>query len=159
MATDVLSDISRIWIYQSSRVLAYQDTLALSEYLTPFIQSWTAHDVRLRANYEILYDRFVVLMVDESLAGASGCSIDKSVHLMTEIGQKMNIDFFDRLTFAYLDPHDEVVTVTSSAFADLYAEGDINDDTLVFDNLVSTKAALYSDWKKPLKDSWHKNFV
>jgi len=41
--------------------------------------SWTAHNNQLKAKGEIRYNRFLILIVDESQAGASGCSIDKSV--------------------------------------------------------------------------------
>ncbi|MEZ4956316.1 MAG: hypothetical protein R2825_22350 [Saprospiraceae bacterium] len=54
---------------------------------------------------------------------------------------------------------EEVKTATSEEFAMLYKMGEINDETLVFDNLVKTKGELEEKWLKPLNESWHKRFV
>ena len=99
-----------------------------------------------------------VLMVDESKAGASGCSIDKSVHFIKSIGSKYQTEMFDRMNFAY-KIEDEIKTADREEFVELYNNKTINDDTLVFDNLVSNKADFDQKWIKPLKDSWHSRLV
>jgi len=61
------------------------------------------------------------------------------------------------MTFSY--EVDEVIhTVPKQQFASLYAEGVINENTLVFDNLIKTKAE-WNSWRKPLGESWLKRFV
>ena len=97
-------------------------------------------------------------MVDESLAGASGCSIDKSVHFIKQIEQHYGVDLFDRMTFTYKDG-ETVKSAPRMEFAELYKMGKINDATLVFDNLVKTKGDFTSNWVKPLGESWHKRMV
>ena len=155
---DLLTPESRVWIYQSSRPFTADEQLKLNEMLAQFSTAWTSHSQQLRAHSKIYKDRFVVLMVDESQAGASGCSIDKSVHFLQQVQAHFGVDLFDRMQFAYL-AEDEVKVLPKAAFGAAYQEGAINDQTLVFDNLVKTKADFESKWIKPLAESWHKRMV
>ncbi len=97
-------------------------------------------------------------MVDESQAGASGCSIDKSVYFIKEIENVLQINLFDRLTFAYKDGN-EIKTAQRDDFARLFNEGKINYETMVFNNLVKTKKDFDETWLIPLRASWHKRMV
>lgn len=106
----------------------------------------------------MLHNRFILLMVDESQADASGCSIDSSVRFLKQLQAKYGVDLFDRMAFSYKDG-EEVHTVSRDKFNELYASGAINDDTLVFDTLVNTKAGFDAGWLKPLSESWHARLV
>ena len=149
---------TRVWVYQSNRPFRTEDVPQLKENVDRFAQNWVSHDRSLRAHGDVLHNQFVVLMVDETQADASGCSIDKSVHFLKQIEQAYGVDLFDRMTFTWMDSH-EVRTAESSEFARLYHEGKITGDTLVFDNLVKTKGELEEKWLKPLNESWHRRFV
>ena len=153
-----LKETSRVWVYQSSKKLSEKEVVVLKSQLNAFVQDWSAHSQQLSAVGDVLFNRFIILAVDESQAGASGCSIDKSVHFLQTIENQYDITLFDRLTFSYLDEN-EAKTVSSSDFKRLYTEGPISDETLVFDNTINTVSALKSGWLKPLKESWHKRFV
>jgi hypothetical protein len=52
-----------------------------------------------------------------------------------------------------------VLSLDRDTFAQWYAEGKIDDETLVFDTLVNNKKDLEEHWLKPLKDSWHRRMV
>lgn len=149
---------TRIWIYQSSQPFNGEDVPHVKEYIRQFARSWVSHNLQLRAYGDLLHRRFVVLMVDESQAGASGCSIDKSVVFLKALQAEYGVDLFDRMKFSYLT-EDEVHTVSRDEFAHLYAEGTIDDHTLVFDTLVNTKKDFEEKWIKPLGESWHKRMV
>lgn len=153
-----LAPTSRVWIYQANPAFAKKDIPQLQQLLNDFAQQWVSHSQQLRAQAELRHGRFIILMVDESQAGASGCSIDNSVRFMQQLEQQFNVQLFDRLTFAY-QKNQEVKTADREQFSQLYAAGEINGDTLVFDNLVNTKAALETEWIKPLRESWHIRMV
>ncbi|WCT13234.1 ABC transporter ATPase [Mucilaginibacter jinjuensis] len=148
------SENSRVWIYQADRKLSEAETQQLQQQLNSFTQSWTAHNNALKAGAEIRYNRFIVLVVDESQAGASGCSIDKSVNFMKQVEQHYNINLFDRFNLAYRDGAD-VLSAPRAQFEDLIKQGSINQDTVVFNNLVQTLAELDTKWEVPFKNSWH----
>jgi hypothetical protein len=153
-----LKETSRVWVYQSNKTLSEKEVIVLQSQLNAFVKDWTAHSQQLSAASDILFNRFVILAVDESQAGASGCSIDKSIHFLQSVENQYNITLFDRLTFAYFDKN-EAQIVSSNELKQLYTEGAISDETLVFDNMVNTVAALKTSWLKPLGASWHKRFV
>ncbi|MCB0558891.1 MAG: hypothetical protein H6573_16155 [Lewinellaceae bacterium] len=157
-AYDVLPDSTRVWIYQANQPFKEEDIPVIRREAQAFAQSWISHNRQLRAHADVLHNRFIVLMVDESQADASGCSIDKSVYFLKQLQAEYGVDLFDRMAFSFKDG-EEVFTVPREEFARLYQEGRINDHTLVFDTLVSTKEELDQKWLKPLSQSWHKRMV
>ncbi len=155
---NILSPQSRVWIYQSNRGLSPAEEIEINEDLSRFAQAWTSHSQQLRSFAKVFHGHFIVLLVDESMAGASGCSIDKSVHFVQELQRKHDLNLMDRMTFAYRD-QGEIHLVSAAEFANLYRAGQLTEDSLVFDNLIKTKAEMESQWEKPIKDSWHTRFV
>lgn len=153
-----MPDSARVWIYQSTRPFTDMETVVLTSQINGFVGEWTAHRKTLLAAGGVYYNQFIILSVDESLNEASGCSIDASVYFIKSLENQYGVQLFERMNFAYLDG-ETAKAVPSSAFAQLYTEGAINDDTLVFDNLVNTVGALRASWLKPLKSSWHRRFV
>lgn len=145
---------ARVWIYQSNRDFNDDELQQLQLLLVEFTKNWTAHNQQLQANFEIRYSQFIVLMVDERQAGASGCSIDKSVHLMKQIEQKFNIDLFDRFHIAWKQ-NDKVESACREDFEKLIKQGFITEETIVFNNLVATYDEYLSNWEIPFKNSWH----
>jgi hypothetical protein len=148
------SENSRVWIYQADRKLSDIEAQQLQQQLNSFTQTWTAHNNELKAGAEIRYNRFILLVVDESQAGASGCSIDKSVNFMKQVEQQYNINLFDRFNLAYRDG-EEVLSAPRAQFEELIKQGAINQDTIVFNNLVQTLAELNTKWEVSFKNSWH----
>ena len=93
-------------------------------------------------------------MADESVAEVSGCSIDGSVRLIKEIEQAFDLNFFDRLKITYKITNQLVGSFALSQINDLWEKSSINEDTIVFNNLVQTKGEFETKWEIPLKDSW-----
>lgn len=145
---------SRVWIYQSDKALSNEEVVLIKELLSSFTNSWTAHNQQLKAAFEIRYNRFLVLIVDETQAGASGCSIDKSVHLMEDLEQEFNINLFDRFNIAWKSD-EQVNSASKEDFEELIKQGKITNETIVFNNLVSDYQHYLNNWEVPFKDSWH----
>ncbi|WAC11225.1 hypothetical protein [Dyadobacter pollutisoli] len=144
---------SRVWVYQANRKLTNEETGIITETLKASLDTWEAHGKPLTASGKVFEHRFVVIAVDERDELPSGCSIDKSVHWLQEIGQRMNIDFFDR-SLAYLDDEDEVQTIPVPKIKQAVIDETILPHTTVFDNQVSTKAQWMKRWKIPASNSW-----
>jgi hypothetical protein len=148
------SEESRVWVYQSDRELSEHEAKQLNELLNNFTAEWTAHNHQLKARAEIRYNRFLILIVDESQAGASGCSIDKSVNFIKRLEQEFGITLLDRFNLAYRDG-EKVLSAPRDEFEDLLRSGKINSNTIVYNNLVQNLAQLETKWEVPFKDSWH----
>ena len=148
------SENSRVWVYQSDRKLSDNEVDQLKVLLNDFTTSWTAHNNQLKAKGEVRYNRFIVLIVDESQAGASGCSIDKSVRFVKEIEAQFGINLLDRFNLAYKE-NSEVLSAPRHTFEELIKQGRINTNTTVYNNMVQNLAELNTKWEVPFKDSWH----
>jgi hypothetical protein len=148
------SENSRVWIYQGDKELTNAQVIQLQVQLDNFTTGWTAHNSQLKAKAEIRYNRFIILVVDESQAGASGCSIDKSVNFMKQVEQQFGINLFDRFNLAYRS-NSGILSVPREEFVALLKNGTINNDTIVFNNLAQNLTELKNKWEVPFKDSWH----
>jgi len=149
---------SRVWVYQANRVLTDTEAAKANELISAFLPQWKSHGKELAASIELLHNLFIVVMADEGVEAPSGCSIDSSVKLVKEIQALLNIDFFDRLVLSYVQ-NDKIELCKMFKFEEKLKAGEINEDTLVFNNLVDTKAKLLSEWLVPVKSSWHKQLV
>ena len=88
---------SRVWTYLCNRSLSPSETEDLQSHIDAFTLSWKAHQRPLSAQGKILFNRYIVLVVDESFEAISGCSIDSSVHFVKMIESKLGVEFFNRL--------------------------------------------------------------
>ena len=153
-----LADSSRVWIYQSNKVLSPTEVSEIETLGAKFIEQWAAHGAELKAAFKVFYNRFLVLFADESQVKASGCSIDSSVRFFKEIEQHYKIDLFDRLNIAYRE--DQVIkTMNMSDFQDALNTSEIPAETVVFNNLVQTLGEFKNTWEIPVMQSWHANLV
>jgi len=150
---------SRIWVYAAERKLRPAEVQLAQQTASAFVQQWGSHGRPLDAEAIVLHNRFLVLAVDQRSAGASGCSIDSSVHFVQRLGAELGVDFFNRMVFHYRDADGEVHSLHRMDFAQAYREGKITNTSTVFDPLVETVDALNSDFEKPLSESWHAQMV
>ena len=151
-------DSSRLWIYASSRTFEDAELPMLRSQMKEFTRQWTSHQVQMRADADILHNRFIVLIADESRVGAGGCSIDKSVSFLKSLQAEYDTDFFNRMIFSYMEGG-TVHSVSREEFARRYADGEIGEDTLVIDTLIANKADFEKGFVKPLSASWHKRMI
>lgn len=149
----------KVWIYQSDRKLSEQEVLEIQNKAQNFVEKWAAHGAQLKASAEVLFNHFLVLKVDESQAMASGCSIDSSVAFVKQIGKEYNIDFFNRLNLAFLNNDNEVELVAMANISEKVNQGIINENTFVFNNLVTLLSDFDKKWKIPMKASWAAKYL
>ncbi|MBL7828773.1 MAG: hypothetical protein JNJ57_19210 [Saprospiraceae bacterium] len=147
---------SRVWVYVSNRLLTDQEAAQTTLELQAFCRQWTAHNQALKATAEIFEKQFVILMVDETQAGASGCSIDKSVHFLEQLGQAIGVDFFERMRFAWVGNEGELQFANRLELADAVKNQTVSDNTLMVNSLVQSKLELAEKWLVPYGKSWHR---
>ena len=145
---------SKIWIYQSNRQFTEKEAAEIQQKLDAFTVQWAAHGHQLKAKAEIPYRYFIVLIVDQEAASATGCSIDSSVRVIKEIENSYGVDLFDRFNMAY-KIEDEVHVTKKEDFETLITIKKITPQTIVFNNLVQTLGEYEQKWELPLAESWH----
>lgn len=143
----------RIWIYAANRQLAQNEQEAIKVELSEFCASWAAHGNQLTADFDIFHNQLLVLGVDEQVASATGCSIDKATGIFQKVDAQLELDLFNRMNLTFLD-NDKIRLVQMTDINQAYHAGLINDETTFLDNTISVLSELRTKWQEPFKDSW-----
>ncbi len=88
-------DSSRIWIFAFREKLAEEKELALKSKLASFLPTWLSHKKEMRGECEIVLSRFLIVLADEELCAASGCSIDSLFRAVRESSEELGIALAD----------------------------------------------------------------
>jgi hypothetical protein len=149
-----MPDHARVWIYVSDRELSQEEAAHAREETRRFVQQWSAHGSSLLAAGDLIHQRFLILAVDESQAGASGCSIDSSVHFVQKLGTELGVDFFNRMLAQY-ETDGRIAQVRLNELWAMRKAGVVTDQTIVYNNLVKDLGEWRKQWRSPFSDSWH----
>lgn len=158
VAYNELPNSSRVWVYQANKALTAAQKEKISLKATNFIQNWTRHGDDLKGSFTIKYNQFLVLAVDESFNNVSGCSIDASVHFVQALEKELEVDFTNKLNVTFKDG-DNINLVKLSEFKEYAKAGKITKQTIVFNNMVSTKKDFETIWEVTAQESWHSRFL
>lgn len=158
LSINQFSPKSKVWIYQSSRIFNEEEIKQLNAKLKTFAKHWTAHNNQLKAFAEVLEDRFILLMVDETLTEASGCSIDTSIHFIQHIEKEFHTNCFDRKIVNFKSDNN-IKMINLDELSSFVSDGLINESTIVFNPLVHTKKEFEEKFQAPLCNTWLMNFV
>ncbi len=158
-STPGIDPAAKVWVYVADRALTAPEQAFAERELLAFARQWTAHQQALEARVEIVESRILLLMVDETKAGASGCAVDKSVHFLEDLGAALKIDWFDRMQFAWVDADGQYRFANRTGLSTAVAQGEISPDTLMVNTLVATRAALEHEWFVPFARSWQRRMV
>ena len=150
---------SRVWIYQSNRMLTEPEVNAIKDAGDRFVSQWAAHGSQLTASFQVFHRLFLVFFLDEKQASATGCSIDSSVGFVRHVMDELQIDLLDKLNLAYRDAQGDIAVQRMTEFQDNLKAGTHTADTVVFNNLVGTKGEFVDKWEVPVKASWHRQLL
>jgi len=154
-----LPDHARLWVHTADRDLTASEQEVLLEAIGQFLGGWSAHGAALTAAAEVLYDRVLVVGLDELRAGATGCSIDSLVAFVRAHGTQAGVDWFDRHQVLWRQAGESVWHATrTSEFWALRKAGVVNGLTEVVDPLAHTVGEARSDrgfLVSLFDESWH----
>lgn len=153
-----LPEDSRIWIYQANRKLSDEEITEMENEISEFVTQWTAHGATLEGGFEIRYSRFIIIGLNQSSVAASGCSIDASVHFIQSLEKKYDVDLLDKMNVTYYNG-DYIAHKTLTDFREMAKNKSVSKNTVVFNNLVNTKAEYLENWEVPAHQSWHGRFL
>lgn len=147
------SDDSRVWVYQSSRAFIEKEVKEVNEQLYQFYSQWQAHGEPVKGWAQLLFGQFVVVIADETDVHVSGCSTDSSVRVIKSLERQYDVNFFDRMMITFLRKGKaEMLPFNQVQYA--IDKGFIDKDTMLFNNVVTTKKELLENWLVPLEQSW-----
>ena len=160
MLTDFknLPDDARIWIYQSNRKFTDEEVSDIENKTAAFLKEWTAHGSDLQAGFEVKYNRFIIIALNQAIASASGCSIDASVHFIQSLEKEYEVDLMDKMNVTFYTG-DYIAHKPLADFRKMAKNKSVSKNTVVFNNLVNTKEEYLENWEVPAKESWHNRFL
>lgn len=153
VAFDQLPPEARVWIYQASRPLSGPEIVGVIPGLARFAEEWTSHGRSLLASGEFLHQQFLVIGLDEGVAGASGCSIDASVRFVAQLEQHLGVELLEKSRMAFLQTG-TVQLLKRGELKAAVAAGTVGPATFYFDNTVATKGELDTHWPRPAGQTW-----
>ncbi|MGB0890762.1 MAG: ABC transporter ATPase [Flavobacteriaceae bacterium] len=153
-----LPNSSRVWIYQSDREFSIEEIEYISAKALLFIDQWTRHGDDLKGSFTIRYNQFLILAVDEGFNNVSGCSIDASVRFVQELEKELQLDLMNKMNISFKDG-ENVNIIKLSDFQKFAKDKKITSETIVFNNMVSTKEDFETKWEVTADKSWHSRFL
>ena len=154
---DQMPDTSRLWIYQAERKLDASEQDLIRDSTAKFIEEWTAHGSDLKASYELKYDQFLVITLDENVSQASGCSIDSSVSHIRNLEGKLGISLINNDKVAFL-LNNEIELLPAIGLKQVLIKKEVTSSTKVFNNTVQTLGDFKSSWLVESSQTWVNRF-
>ncbi|HEY6090107.1 MAG TPA: hypothetical protein VD771_10005 [Gemmatimonadaceae bacterium] len=150
-----LPDNARTWVFGANRDLDEGATDLLFREVDRFLSQWHAHGSPLTAARDWKYGRFLTVAVDQSTAGASGCSIDGLFRTLKALEPRLGASLVTSGMVFYRGKKGKIEAVNREQFTALSAEGKITPDTTVFDPTITTLGDWRARFELKASQSWH----
>jgi hypothetical protein len=149
-----LPDASRVWIFGSDRPLTEEATTTLLKGIEAHLANWKAHGAPLTVGSQFRDKRFLVVGVDQSTAGATGCSIDGLFRVLQGLEQQLGATMVGGGRVFYRGEAGTVQSASRDEIPALVKSGAITKDTVVFDTSITDLGAFRAGFEKRAKESW-----
>ena len=149
---------SRVWVYSCNRKFVQKEIISIRNDLKDFLSNWTSHNQNLETAFELRYNRFIIIAINQEINNVSGCSIDICVRFIKKLENKYEVDLLDKMNIVFKqDKH--IYHKKLNEFISMYKNNSVSLNTVVFNNLVNTVSEYKFKWEIPAKESWHKRFM
>ncbi|HET7613183.1 MAG TPA: hypothetical protein VFK26_04605 [Gemmatimonadaceae bacterium] len=152
-----LPDDSRVWVFGADNDLGEGAADLMLREVDRFLADWYAHGSPLTSARDWRYNRFLTIAVDQSTAGASGCSIDGLFRSLKALQPRLGASLVTSGLVFYRDKKGRIQSVDREAFTALGDE--ITPKTKVFDPTVSTLGEWRARFELNAEDSWHARLI
>jgi hypothetical protein len=153
-----LPENNRIWIYVASEKLSDEKVHELEKNMNTFLEDWSTHGHGLHSFFK-LWDRCVLIIgVDETRYGASGCSVDKLTRFLTENENALHIQWMNRLQCAaWLS--NELFLFKNTEVQNLMESKKILPDTPMVNLQIISSTAWNKNPFVKINESWLARFI
>ena len=154
MLTDfhTLPEESRIWLYAAENALSKDKQNYILNVISEDLKGWNAHQQPLTAGVTILENHFIIIALDESKNGASGCSIDTLQNTIQRIEKELSITLMNRLN-VFCEINGEIVCIPS------FKLGSTAKANTYFYDLTILKKSDLNTYLKPISEGWCAHLV
>ncbi len=156
---DSLPGDARLWVFAAADPLDAGGEAELLAAADAFLAGWAAHGAPLRAARDWRDGRFLAVAVDQSTAGASGCSIDGLFRSLRALEPALGTSLLTAGRVYWRDADGGVRGGDRAALRAAAAAGAAGAESRVFDTTVTTAADWRARFERPLAESWHARVV
>lgn len=156
---ETLPDDARVWVFGADAPVDDVDAQRLLSAVDAFLMQWKAHGHPLTCARRWTDDRFLVVGVDQSTEGASGCSIDGLYRTLQQLEKAIGTTMIAGGRVFFRDAHRFVHGVTREEFTAMSKRGEVGPSTPVFDTTATTAAAVRGGFERPARDSWQASLL
>ncbi|MDQ6872060.1 MAG: hypothetical protein M3037_08630 [Gemmatimonadota bacterium] len=150
-----LPDSARTWVFGANKTLDGPAAETLLAEVDRFLSRWKAHGSPLTVGRDWKYGRFLTVAVDQSTAGASGCSIDGLFRSLKALEPELGASLVTSGLVFYRDQNGMIQSSDREGFGALGGEGKIQPGTKVFDPTVTTLGEWRARFELDASQSWH----
>ena len=153
-----LSPATKVWIYQAGTEFTDEQLKIFRELAEIFFQNWESHGKPVKGTIEVFHNRFIVFFIDEQDEQACGKCVDASVRFAKELEEELKVSLLDRMSVAYRKAR-KIFSCQLPEFKRMIERGEVNEDTLVFNNTIHSLPEFENSWEVPVKNSWHSRML
>lgn len=150
-----LPSSARVWVFAGDRAVAVPAAERLLREVDAFLAQWKAHGAPLTCGRDWREDRFLTIAVDQSEAGASGCSIDGLFRTLAALEPAIGASMIGTALVHYRDRAGEIQSVSREEFGERAAHAEITTETPVYDPSVTTLDDWRERFESTVGESWH----
>ena len=152
---ETLPDSSRTWVFAADANLSSSQSGQLLNAVDEFLAGWKAHGSPLTVGRDWKYDRFLTVAVDQSTAGASGCSIDGLFRILKSLEPRIGSSLVGSGRVFFRDSTGAVRSASREEFVKLGRTREVTAETPVFDPSVTSLGEWRSKFQSDVAHSWH----
>lgn len=153
-----LSEQAKVWIYPSSRKFYPQEVEEIEAKIKSFVTNWYPKDESFLCSYLFLYNRFIIISVEEMDLSITNQDMDLLVCFMMDLQNTYEVQLLDRMNVCFKQG-EYIQYKDLKEFKKLVKNKAVSKKTILFDNLITTKFDLENYWEIPIEDSWYKRFL
>ena len=150
---------ARVWVFAAADRITGDPAAQLLDAVDEWLAEWKAHGEPLTCAREWRDDRFLVIGVDQSTAGASGCSIDALFRILQTLQRQLGTSLVGGGRVFYRNRVGDVESATRAAFTGYAAAGEVDADTLVYDTSLTTAVDYRNRFTLRARDAWHRELL
>ena len=153
-----ISEEAKLWVFPSSRKFYPQEIEGLNYAIEKFLKDWKNNQERLKVSYTLIYDRFILIAVDNTEISLSLETHDALISFIQQLEATHEVLLLDKINVCY--KQGEFVQYKDlKEFKKLIKARAVSSKTIVFDNMIGTKKDLELDWEINIMDSWLGRFI
>jgi hypothetical protein len=155
---EAISDDAKVWIYPSSRKFYATEIEEVEQKVKSFVTNWKDGDENFKASYQILHNRFIVLIADDEDTVLQNTDIDASVSFILQLQEKYNVQLLDKMNVCF--KQGEFVQYKElKDFKKLVKNKAVTSKTIIFDNLITNNHDFKNFWEITIEESWYNRFL